>query len=59
MKYTVEVQIINQGEVRLTQLWDDGVTGLSTQLINVTEGLKEQAIRQAMINLGWTPPENS
>lgn len=59
MKYTVKVQIINQGEVSLTQLWGDDVTGLTTQLINVTEGLKEQAIRQAMINLGWMPPENS
>ncbi len=37
MKYTVEVQIINQGEVRLTQLWDDGVSGMSKQIINVTE----------------------
>lgn len=57
MKYTVEVEIVDQGTVHLTQLWDDGISGISKQIIDITEGVKEKAIQQALINLGWTPPK--
>ena len=57
MKYTVQVEIINQGKVHLTQLWDDSISGISKQILDITEAVKEQAIQQALINLGWTPPK--
>lgn len=59
MKYTVEVEIIDQGKVHLTQIWDDNPSGIARQIINITEGLKEQAIRQVLINRGWTPPKDT
>lgn len=57
MKYTVKVEIINQGEVHMYQIYDDEINGITHQMFDITEGVKEKAIKQALINLGWTPPK--
>lgn len=59
MKYTVEIEIINQGEVHMYQIYDDSVHGITRQMFDITEGAKEAVIRQALINLGWTPPKEN
>ena len=57
MKYTVVVEIVNQGEVHMYQIYDDNVDGIIHQMFDITEGVKDEATRQALINLGWTPPK--
>ena len=59
MNYKVEVEIVNQGEVHIHQIYDDDISSITHQMFDITEGVKEEAVKQALINLGWTPPKDT
>ena len=55
MKYDLKVALGN-GNVLLTTMLDG--RHMLDEIIDVSNGLKDKAVREALIALGWTPPKD-
>lgn len=55
MKYTVET-MFNKEMIKQSTILEDGEGAVSSIANNIIH-LQEAGVREALINLGWTPPK--
>ena len=57
MKYEVKADTFEDGTIELTECHSSDWKGIADSYCKSVIDTKDQAIREALISLGWTPPE--
>lgn len=56
MKMQVDAKVWADGQIDLETYFVDGLTGRKDDVVREVMKTKDEAVRQALIRLGWTPP---
>lgn len=59
MRYEIKSRLYSNGNLEMATVLHDDIHKTSEIVAKSVANLKEQAVREALIKLGWTPPIES
>ena len=59
MKFQVDAKTWADGRIELESYFLDGFTGMKEYAVKEVMNTKDAAVHDALVRLGWTPPEDS